>query len=212
VDALLARAGNHPGAGHLSRALDIYRDDPAFTRSKLERRFRELVRRSGLPMPTSNLWVGDYELDAYDREREEELLLRGIETIRVTGPRLRREPRKVLRRVEAHLQRRRRQIAAGVAWLRPQFREAGGGEVAVEGQRVPNALGAHVGEAGRVDEGVLALVVGAEPVEGLVFDLRRDGGDLHIAIRRPDAIQEVNRLSMPQLAPEGGPGLASDVS
>lgn len=139
VDALLARAGNHPGTGRLHRAVAIYRDDPAFTRSRLERRFRDLVRRAGLPTPSMNFQEGGYELDAYwpaerfaveldvyethgsravfeaDREREEELLLQGIETIRVTGPRLKREPRQVLKRVEAHLERRRRQVAAGVA-------------------------------------------------------------------------------------------------
>jgi predicted transcriptional regulator of viral defense system len=39
VEALLERAGHHPGAGRLRRALAIYRDDPAFTRSSLERRW-----------------------------------------------------------------------------------------------------------------------------------------------------------------------------
>ncbi len=39
VDALLARAGGHRGVGRLRGALAIYRDDPAFTRSRLERRF-----------------------------------------------------------------------------------------------------------------------------------------------------------------------------
>jgi hypothetical protein len=48
VDALLARAGGHPGVGRLHRALTLYRS-PAFTRSGLERRFLELVREAGLP-------------------------------------------------------------------------------------------------------------------------------------------------------------------
>jgi very-short-patch-repair endonuclease len=139
IEGLLRRVPGHRGVARLRRALDIYRPEPAFTRSGLERRFLELVRRSHLPNPSMNFQEGGYQLDAYwqperfaveldvyethgsraafetDREREEELLLQGIETIRVTGPRLRREPRKVLRRVEAHLERRRRQIAAGVA-------------------------------------------------------------------------------------------------
>lgn len=134
IDALLDRAGNHPGVGHLRRALAIYRDEPAFTRSGLERRFLELVRRSGLPIPSMNFSEGEYELDAYwqlerfaveldvyethgsraaferDRLRQEELKLMGIEMIRVTGPRLDREPEAVIKRVAALLEQRRRQL------------------------------------------------------------------------------------------------------
>jgi very-short-patch-repair endonuclease len=134
VEELFGRAGSHPGAGRLRRALAIYRDDPSFTRSQLERRFRDLVRRSGLPMPAANFWVGEYEVDAYwpaerfgveldvyethgtraaferDRRRQEDLKLRGIETIRITGPRLDREPAKVIERVAALLQQRSRQL------------------------------------------------------------------------------------------------------
>ncbi len=135
MDALLARAGNHPGAGRLRRALAIYRDDPAFTRSKLEDRFRDLVRRSDLPMPSANFWVGEYEVDAYwpaerfgveldvyethgtraafesDRLRQENLKLQDIETIRITGPRLDREPAEVIERIAAFLEQRRRQLS-----------------------------------------------------------------------------------------------------
>jgi len=134
VEALLARAGSHRGAGRLRRALAIYRDDPAFTRSGLEGRFRDLVRRSDLPMPSANFWVGEYELDAYwpeerfaveldvyethgtraafesDRRRREDLKLAGIETIQITGPRLDREPTKVIERIAALLEQRRRQL------------------------------------------------------------------------------------------------------
>lgn len=134
VEALLARAGGHRGAGRLRRALAIYRDDPSFTRSKLERRFRELVRRSGLPMPSANAWVGEYEVDAYwsaerfgveldvyethgtraaferDRLRQENLKLKGIETIRITGLRLDREPTAVIERISTLLAQRRRQL------------------------------------------------------------------------------------------------------
>ena len=135
IEELLGRAGHHPGAGKLHRALDIYRPDPAFTRSKLERRFRALVRQAGLPAPAMNFNVAGFELDAYweaerfmveldvfethgsraaferDRLREDELLLIGIETIRVTGPRLRREPKATIARVEAHLERRRAELS-----------------------------------------------------------------------------------------------------
>ena len=78
-----------------------------------------------------NYFVAGYEIDAFweperfgveldafethgthaafegDRKREDDLLLAGVETIRVTGPRLEREPRAVTIRVAAHLRRRR---------------------------------------------------------------------------------------------------------
>lgn len=138
IEELLERTVGHPGRGPLRAALAIYRDnleDPAFERSKLERRFRKLVKRAGLPAPSMNLSVVGYEVDAYweperfvveldvyethgshaaferDRLRQEDLKLKGIEMIHVTGPRLDREPQQVMRRVAAHLEQRRRQVA-----------------------------------------------------------------------------------------------------
>ena len=124
-----------PGSPSLRRALAIYRDrDPAFVRSQLERRFRGLVKRAGLPAPAMNLNVLGYELDAYweaerfvveldvyethgshaaferDRLRQEDLKLKGVEMIRVTGPRLDREPQAIVARVAAHLEQRRREL------------------------------------------------------------------------------------------------------
>jgi very-short-patch-repair endonuclease len=135
LDELLARTVGHSGHGRLRAALAIYRDqDPAFERSKLERRFRRLVKKAGLPAPAMNLNVDGYELDAYweperfvveldvyethgshaafegDRFRQEDLKLKGVEMIRVTGPRLDREPELVIERVAAHLEQRRRQL------------------------------------------------------------------------------------------------------
>jgi hypothetical protein len=135
LEDLLGRVGHHPGVGKLRRALAIYRDrDPAFERSRLERRFRGLVKRAGLPAPAMNLNVLGYELDAYweperfaveldvyethgshaafegDRFRQEDLKLKGVEMIRVTGPRLDREPEAIVARVAAHLARRRREL------------------------------------------------------------------------------------------------------
>jgi very-short-patch-repair endonuclease len=134
VDELLGRAGRHPGIGRLKRGLAIYRDDPAFVRSRTEKRFLDLVRRTGLPRPATNVYVSGFELDAYwererfaveldvfathgtrgaferDRLREDDLQLLGIEMIRVTLPRLRREPAAVARRVGDHLARRRREL------------------------------------------------------------------------------------------------------
>lgn len=81
-----------------------------------------------------NFQVGEFQLDAYwqserfaveldiyethgtraafesDRRRQEDLKLRGIEMIRITGPRLDREPSQVMKRLEALLDQRRRQI------------------------------------------------------------------------------------------------------
>jgi hypothetical protein len=133
IDALLARAGRHPGIGALRAAVELHRD-PAFTRSGLERVFLELVHRAGLPKPAMNLFVAGFELDAYweaerfaveldgyeshrgrrafeeDRTRQEELKLAGIEMIRLTSKRLAHEPEVVARRLAALLERRRREL------------------------------------------------------------------------------------------------------
>jgi hypothetical protein len=135
LEDLLDRAGHHPGVGKLRRALDIYREDPAFKRSKLEGRFLGLANRAGLPAPSMNFNVAGYELDVYweperfvveldvyethgshaaferDRLRQEDLKLKGVEMIRVTGTRLDREPQGVIERVAAHLEQRRRELA-----------------------------------------------------------------------------------------------------
>lgn len=139
VEAVLARAGGHRGRGPLGRALAVYQPDPAFTRSKFERRFRRLVIAAGIPAPSMNLNEGGYELDAYwpdlrfaveldlfethgsraaferDRRRQEELKLIGVEMIRVTAPRLKREPEAVLRNLATLLEHRREELGTVVA-------------------------------------------------------------------------------------------------
>jgi hypothetical protein len=129
---VLSRAGGHHGAGRLRRALEIYRPAP-FTRSGLERRFRELVLEAGLPRPIMCFVEAGYELDVYwpaerfaveldvyethgsrqafesDRLRQENLKLAGVEMIRVTGHRLGREPQQVIERVARLLEQRRAQ-------------------------------------------------------------------------------------------------------
>jgi very-short-patch-repair endonuclease len=121
IESLLDRAGGHRGRGRLRRALALYQPDLAFTRSRFEKSFRNHVRNAGLPVPSMNINVEGYELDAYwpdlrfvveldlyethstraaferDHLRQEELKLLGIEMIRVTRPRLRREPEAVMR-------------------------------------------------------------------------------------------------------------------
>jgi very-short-patch-repair endonuclease len=133
-DALLARAGGHPGRSKLADALRTFKPEQATLRSDLERRFRRLVLAAGLPRPQTNVVVEGYELDCYweaegfaveldvyathgsrrsfeeDRVREDDLLLEGIELIRVTDVRLEREPRETIARVAAHLERRRRTV------------------------------------------------------------------------------------------------------
>jgi hypothetical protein len=133
-EALLARAGGHRGRGPLARALAIYRPDPAFTRSKFERTFRRAVLSAGLPAPAMNFNEAGLELDAYwpkerfaveldlfethgsrgaferDRLRGEELALAGIAMIRLTGPRFKREPQRVIERIATLLARRRGEL------------------------------------------------------------------------------------------------------
>lgn len=133
VDVLLKRSRGFRGVARLRNALEIYRD-PAFTRSRLERRFLALVKRAGLPRPSMNYFVEGYELDAYwpkerfaveldtydhhggrvafeeDRRRQENLKLSGIEMTRVTGARIDREPEGVVSRLRRLLAQRRRDI------------------------------------------------------------------------------------------------------
>ena len=131
-EAAIGRAGGHHGAGALRRAIALYRPAP-FTRLGLERRFAwRLVasRPACRDHPTNPPSKIGYELDAYwpaerfaveldvfethgtraaferDRLRQEELAA-GIETIRVTGRRLEREPERVIERVGLLLARRR---------------------------------------------------------------------------------------------------------
>jgi very-short-patch-repair endonuclease len=132
VGDVLARCPHHPGAPGLQAVLRIYREKPVFTRSGLERRFLEVVREAGLPEPAMNRFVAGHEIDAYweaerfgveldvyethggrlsfeeDRVRDDELLHAGIETTRVTGPRLDREPGAVVDSLRRHLIRRAR--------------------------------------------------------------------------------------------------------
>jgi very-short-patch-repair endonuclease len=131
---VLGRTGRHNGAGRLREAAALYRPDLATTRSKLERWFRSLVRKAGLPEPAMNYVLAGMELDAYweaerfvveldvyathgdpgsferDRLREDDLLLHGIEMMRITDIRLKREPRGTIERVAAHLERRRGEL------------------------------------------------------------------------------------------------------
>jgi hypothetical protein len=130
VEALLERSRGHAGWGRLRRAIAVCAPVP-FTRSEFERRFFEAVMEDGLPRPLTNFVEAGFELDVYwperrfaveldtyathgtnaaferDRLRDEDLMLAGIEMIRVTDVRFYREPKAALNRVATLLARRR---------------------------------------------------------------------------------------------------------
>jgi hypothetical protein len=97
IEALLERAGNHPGAGKLRRALDELDACWEAERFAVE---LDVYETHGSPAAFER-----------DRLREDDLMLVGVQMIRVTGPRLDREPKETIERVAEHLQRRRQEIA-----------------------------------------------------------------------------------------------------
>lgn len=133
VDELLHRSRGRRGVARLRASLDDFRE-PAMTRSGVERRFLRLVRRAGLPKPSTNLFVEGYEIDAYwptarfgveldsylhhgdarsferDRRRQEDLKLRGIEIVRFTAARLESDPVAAMDRLRALLEQRVAQV------------------------------------------------------------------------------------------------------
>jgi predicted transcriptional regulator of viral defense system len=130
MEDLLSRTKGHQGQAKVRAAMALHDERPVFTRSGLERRFLEVVCEAGLPEPSMNLFVAGFEIDAWweaerfgveldvyethgsrlsfeeDRERDDALLHAGIETTRVTGPRLDREPGAIVDSVRRHLARR----------------------------------------------------------------------------------------------------------
>jgi hypothetical protein len=107
VEELLARTVGHHGHKRLRRAIALYKPT-SFTRSKLEKRFLELVIEAGLPQPHMNYVERGFELDCYwpehrftveldvfethgtraaferDRERDRILQVHGWRIIRIT--------------------------------------------------------------------------------------------------------------------------------
>jgi very-short-patch-repair endonuclease len=134
IDSLLAASAGQRGVARLRLAVDEFRE-PVFVRSRLERRFRRLVRDAGLPLHSSNFFVAGYELDAYwpelrfaveidtydyhgdkrafeeDRKRQEELKLAGIEMVRITGRRITDEPQAVAASLRALLNQRAHELS-----------------------------------------------------------------------------------------------------
>ena len=131
--SVLARNRGHRGSLPLGRAINIY-EPPRLTRSEFERELVALLQGAGLPVPSTAFVVAGYELDLYwpdlrfaveidvyathgghesfeeDRRRDEDLKLAGVELTRVTGRRLEREPRQVVKRIGELLDHRRRQL------------------------------------------------------------------------------------------------------
>jgi very-short-patch-repair endonuclease len=121
-------AGRHPGLPRLRRVLD--RATFRLTRSELERRFLPLVRRAGLPVPETRVWLNNFEVDffwpslglvvetdslrfhrtaaqqARDRLRDQAHTAAGLTPLRFTHAQVHYEPRHVcdtLARVRARL-------------------------------------------------------------------------------------------------------------
>lgn len=130
IDRIVEEVRGHQGCRRLQQALTIYRET-GFTRSGGEKRLLAVLADMGVRRPAVNNFIEGYELDFYweqerfaveldswehhrsrrsfesDRERQENLAMTGIETIRITGTRLKHEPRQVAERIAAHLERRR---------------------------------------------------------------------------------------------------------
>jgi REase_MTES_1575 len=134
IDRITSEVRGHHGSRRLQRAMTIYRE-AGFTRSGGEKRLLAALADAGIPRPVVNNFIEGYELDFFwererlaveldswehhrsrksfenDRKRQEELSMAGVETIRITGTRLKHEPDRVARRVGEHLDRRRRTVA-----------------------------------------------------------------------------------------------------
>lgn len=130
VDRILAEVRGHRGRKPLARAMTIYRES-GFTRSAGEKKLLATLADAGIRRPAVNNFIEGYELDFFweaerfcveldswehhrsrrsfeeDRERQENLAMAGIETIRITGTRLKHEPDQVAIRIAKHLERRR---------------------------------------------------------------------------------------------------------
>jgi predicted transcriptional regulator of viral defense system len=122
----LMDARGRRGAAAL-RALMERHTPPAETRSVAERLMLRLIRRSGLPEPRTNVWLGRWSPDFYwpehslvaeydsydfhtdigafrrDREKSNDLQLRGIVVLRFTWHELTREPQALVNRLRIAL-------------------------------------------------------------------------------------------------------------
>jgi hypothetical protein len=125
VDRILEEVDGHPGRETLARAMRIYRQN-GLTGSGAERRMLAVLAEAGVRPPAVDQVVAGHELDLYwdeegfgveldrhgprsfeeERRRRNDLAAAGIATIRVSGTRLRHEPREIAGRVADHLRSR----------------------------------------------------------------------------------------------------------
>ena len=120
MDNALDRARGRKGTGVLRELLAALQDEPPPVRFELERRFFELVRDAGLPLPVVNAHVGPYEVDFHwpvrrlivetdgrpthdtphqfeeDRRRDLELTLAGWHVIRISWRQVVHDRRRVI--------------------------------------------------------------------------------------------------------------------
>jgi very-short-patch-repair endonuclease len=126
---------DHCGRDPLLRAMAAYAER-GFSRPSAERSMLAALGAAGVRRPAVRNSVEGYELDFFwgperlgieldswehqpprrsfeeDRERRENLALAGVRTVRITGTRLRREPRQVANRIAEELDRRARDEVA----------------------------------------------------------------------------------------------------
>ncbi|MBS1844552.1 MAG: type IV toxin-antitoxin system AbiEi family antitoxin domain-containing protein [Actinobacteria bacterium] len=129
IHDVIERNRGHHGAKRLRFALATY-ERPIWTRSEFERRFVDRLHAAGLPRPATGWNEAGHELDVYwpeqrfgveldafethgtrqafedDRERDLDLVLAGIETVRISERKFHREPDAVVAVVATLLARR----------------------------------------------------------------------------------------------------------
>ena len=127
LEAALAAACGRSGTATLRALLGELFEEPAPTRSELERRFLNLMRDAGLPEPVVNGRVGGYEVDFHwpehrlivetdgrathdtdiaferDRRRDLDLALAGWHVVRISWRQLQAEPEKIAAALRARI-------------------------------------------------------------------------------------------------------------
>ena len=144
IDRITEEVRGHRGCRRLQKAMTIYREN-GFTRSGGEKKMLAALADAGVPRPLVNNFIEGYELDFFweserfaveldswehhrsrrsfekDRKRQQELAMAGIETVRITGTRLKHEPGRVANRIAEHLERRRRASSPAEFALVPNY-------------------------------------------------------------------------------------------
>ena len=123
VGALRGYLARHRGTPGVAALAGVLQDDRGITRSEGERRFRELLRKAGIPTPLRNVRVAGYEVDCFwpdlglvvevdsagfhgtplafqaDRAKEAALNAAGLRLLRVTRFEVVREPEATVARL-----------------------------------------------------------------------------------------------------------------